>query len=440
MCPKNASILGIDVSKWQADIDWMRVRKSGVKFAYIRVSHGLEGIDERFDENWLEAKKAKIQRGAYQYYSISQDPILQADLMVERMGPLDENDLAPVIDVEDEGLGIESKEEYESAIAMWLDRVEEKTGVRGVVYTNQSFWRKRVNTRRFENTGSPLWFANYETRCPTLPRALTKWDIWQFSSTGKIPGIAGPVDLNRAYSSLSLRSMSVGASTCGDGICTGSETNESCSIDCLACATIPAEGRAIDDGDRCVAYEGLSESLRWSDEGGYGGGHRWARTWESAEADVTQTTTLRFDVDGVYALDAYIPASHSRSAGVKYRVWTDDSPVDLWVDQAGRTGWSEIGQFVFRANRDYFVEVFDNTGERGRRVLTFDALRVRPGQEVGAQVAQREAAPASVPALTTVNVVSDEPSVSCSSTASNRGRLSGVLLLFVGMVAVRRRA
>src|SRR5690606_5867024 len=59
---------GIDISKWQGDIDWHAVRASGVAFAFIKATEGADHADERFAENWAAARRAGVPRGAYHYY------------------------------------------------------------------------------------------------------------------------------------------------------------------------------------------------------------------------------------------------------------------------------------------------------------------------------------------------------------------------------------
>src|SRR5262249_19644402 len=60
-------IQGIDVSYWQGDIDWEKVRDAGVSFTYIKATEGGDRIDPKFLENWEGAKRAGIARGAYHF-------------------------------------------------------------------------------------------------------------------------------------------------------------------------------------------------------------------------------------------------------------------------------------------------------------------------------------------------------------------------------------
>src|SRR6476660_2447595 len=62
--------IGIDVSHHQGEIDWPRVASDGVRFAYIKASEGGTVPDHRFRENWVEAKKAGLRRGAYHFFTL----------------------------------------------------------------------------------------------------------------------------------------------------------------------------------------------------------------------------------------------------------------------------------------------------------------------------------------------------------------------------------
>ena len=62
-------IRGIDVSHHNGEIDWSRVKQSGIQFAYIKATEGSDWEDIRFPNNWTESKKNKIYRGAYHFFS-----------------------------------------------------------------------------------------------------------------------------------------------------------------------------------------------------------------------------------------------------------------------------------------------------------------------------------------------------------------------------------
>lgn len=193
ICGVGGSIRGIDVSEFQGNINWPRVRASGVEFAFIRASYGRWTIDDTFDQNWAGARAAGVKRGAYQFYRPSQDPIAQADVLLEEMGTLVAGDLPPVIDVE-EGEGASSAT-IVSGVRRWLERVEAAAGVRPIIYTSWGFWSGLSGASALARY--PLWVANYGVQCPEVPtNTWSGYSFWQYSDRGTIPGISGPVDLD----------------------------------------------------------------------------------------------------------------------------------------------------------------------------------------------------------------------------------------------------
>lgn len=190
-CQSGATVAGIDVSYYQESIAWSRVRRAGIRFAFIRASDGLTITDTRFAKNWQGAKRAGLLRGAYQYFRPEQSAVEQADLLIAAIDR-DRGELPPVIDVE--STGGKSATELATSIRAWVDRVRIRLGVEPIVYTGPDFWRTRVGGADF--TRQPLWLAHYTPTCPTVPAPWQRWTFWQHADTGRVPGIAGPVDLN----------------------------------------------------------------------------------------------------------------------------------------------------------------------------------------------------------------------------------------------------
>jgi GH25 family lysozyme M1 (1,4-beta-N-acetylmuramidase) len=184
---------GIDVSEYQPTVNWSRVRASGRRFAFIRVSDGLRYVDGSFDSHWSGARGAGLLRGAYQFFRASQDPVAQADLLVRKVGRLGAGDLPPVVDVESND-GVSSAT-LVANLRRWIERVREGTGREPIVYTAVGFWDAlAANTSEFAR--QKLWVANYGVRCPYLPRDWSTWTFWQYSDRGNVDGISGNVDLN----------------------------------------------------------------------------------------------------------------------------------------------------------------------------------------------------------------------------------------------------
>jgi len=190
-CNLGPTELGIDVSYYQGEITWSRVAKADVKFAFIRVYDGTTIFDTRFVDNWSGARRARIPRGAYQFFRPEQSPTDQADLVIAALRRYGAGELPPVLDLETTG-GLPLEVVAQRA-KIWVDRVRAQLGVEPIVYTNPGMWRIRPLV---ELSAQPLWLAHYTTACPELPRGFSRWSYWQFTEDGRISGIDGPVDLD----------------------------------------------------------------------------------------------------------------------------------------------------------------------------------------------------------------------------------------------------
>jgi len=190
-CQVGPTTPGIDVSYYQETIDWPRVRRAGIVFAFIRLADGVTQRDAMFATNWVESRRAGLARGAYLFFRPDQDVAAQADLMIAAMRGRDHDDLPPVIDVEVDG-GL-APAIVAARARDWVDRVRAGLGVEPIVYTGSDLWR---NGGAELLASQPLWVAHYTQSCPTLPSPWTRWTFWQHTDRGAVPGIEGAVDLD----------------------------------------------------------------------------------------------------------------------------------------------------------------------------------------------------------------------------------------------------
>ena len=190
-CPDGPTVPGIDVSVYQGTIDWNAVKASGQKFAIARVSDGFY-LDTTFQRNWAAIKAAGLIRGAYQFFEPGAAPIDQANLVIARVGRLGAGDLPVMLDVE--VTGGRSPAAITDSIHRWVDAIRAGTGKTPFIYTGAYFWDGSVGSYDFSSL--PLDVAWYGTNCPGTPNAWGRWTMHQYSSTGRVPGIAGNVDMN----------------------------------------------------------------------------------------------------------------------------------------------------------------------------------------------------------------------------------------------------
>lgn len=192
-CIDGPVVEGIDVSYHQDRIAWRTVAHAGIDFAFIRVSDGLLVQDPEFARNWRGAKREGIRRGAYQFFRPAQNAIAQADALIAAIQH-DPGELPPAIDVEvTAGL---PPAQIGKQITVWIDRVRARLGIEPIIYTSPDFWKDAVAGA--DLTTQPLWLAHYTIGCPRVPAPWSTWTFWQYSKTGRVPGISGDVDLNLA--------------------------------------------------------------------------------------------------------------------------------------------------------------------------------------------------------------------------------------------------
>lgn len=191
---------GIDVSKWQrpggVKLDWEKVAASGEQFAFIKATDGLEGLSPFFAEDSKAASDAGLMIGSYHKAHPDRDAVVQADAYAEalKLQPAGARTLPPVLDLElDAGMTPAALEKWAST---FLQRVELKTGEMPMIYTYRWFWVNKMADTTGLN-GYPLWLAAYQDQPPTdVPGGWNEPLFWQRSSTGVVPGINTPVDLN----------------------------------------------------------------------------------------------------------------------------------------------------------------------------------------------------------------------------------------------------
>jgi GH25 family lysozyme M1 (1,4-beta-N-acetylmuramidase) len=233
-------IRGVDVSHWQGTIDWAKVATSGIRFAYLKASEGTTYVDPTFAVNRAGARANGVRVGAYHFARPDDAPgdaRREARFFVQTAEPKPGN-LLPVLDIERTG-GLDQAGVTRWA-RRWVAEVRELTGVTPMVYTSPYGWLERTgDTRRLARDGAPLWVAHWGVSSPTLPAngwAGNGWVVWQWSSTGSVPGIAGDVDLDRLSGAtlgrITIRRLSIEV-TGGVGKVTSQPAGLGCRATCV---------------------------------------------------------------------------------------------------------------------------------------------------------------------------------------------------------------
>jgi glucan-binding YG repeat protein/GH25 family lysozyme M1 (1,4-beta-N-acetylmuramidase) len=214
---------GIDVSYWQGTIDWAAVRASGVDFAMIRAgwfaaNSPIFNLDSTFVRNVTEAKKNGVEVGVYIYvYSYSNWMLEQGVSEFHNSSAMNEIRAAGIsfdypvyLDFEDSTFyngtgGSGGYQTRTSVIAHGMD-VLRAYGYRAGFYTFYNWAANEFNGQGLIDYGYSFWLAKwYSNNSEEDPYRSDVWEntngpsIWQYRSTGSVPGISGNVDKNYMY-------------------------------------------------------------------------------------------------------------------------------------------------------------------------------------------------------------------------------------------------
>ena len=203
---------GIDVSKHNGNIDWAKVKESGVNFAIVRVGnrgYGAEGnlvTDPKFVDNMKGAISNGIDVGVYFYSQAitESEAIEEADMtlkLIKENGFEGKIKYPIIIDTEKSGGRADSlsKESRTAVVKAFCERVK-KAGYEPMIYANKDWLINNLNMNQLESYD--VWVAHYNNTTDPIKNPTDykgKYQIWQYTSTEKINGISGDVDLNIGY-------------------------------------------------------------------------------------------------------------------------------------------------------------------------------------------------------------------------------------------------
>lgn len=160
-----------------------------VSFVFIKATEGAAFKDRDFNENWKNAGRSTLRRGAYHFFRSSKDGEIQARNFISTVGELRFKDLPPVLDIETIHRGCTRKLLNERAL-QWLRTVEKHYGRKPIVYANSSFIKDNLDSEIRDNY--EIWVAHYQKDFPEYDG----WTWWQFTDRAVVKGVPGRVDLN----------------------------------------------------------------------------------------------------------------------------------------------------------------------------------------------------------------------------------------------------
>lgn len=193
--PKALPVHGVDVSRWQGDINWPKLRSQGANFAYIKATDGGDHLDPMFKKNWRGAAEAGLKRGAYHFFYWCRTAGEQADWFIRNV-PKVAGALPPVIDVEWNGESRCRKRPSRARVLekmqVFMDRLERHYGQRPIIYTAPDFYSDNLKGA-FPN--HHFWLRSVAVH-PSKVYPRRKWLLWQYSGSGLSHGVDGRIDLN----------------------------------------------------------------------------------------------------------------------------------------------------------------------------------------------------------------------------------------------------
>lgn len=188
----------VDVSGWNAPLDWSRVVAAGISIAWVKATDGLGSPDARWSQHSSQAAAAGLTVGSYHYLRIRhgrpQDARQQVREYIARWRQYWQ--LRPVLDVESGGNEAATSAEWSRAVLDAVDECEQQVGVSPVIYTSRGEWEGRQLGALTSLDRCPLWLACYGSTA-TVPRPWVAYALWQWTGDGEIDGLSGRFDLSR---------------------------------------------------------------------------------------------------------------------------------------------------------------------------------------------------------------------------------------------------
>lgn len=192
-------VFGVDVSHYQGDIDWLKLEKQGVKFAFIKATEGSGHVDESVRNNLKNIAETDVRKSCYHFFSFDSAGETQAENFINTVGK-DEIDMPPVIDIEyyaDKHSNKPSCEDTEKILTPLLEKLEKHYGTKPIIYTTLPVYYRYISKNYRDY---PLWI-----RCTQFEPDLLEWKFWQFSDKGMLDGYDGDepcIDFNVFYGTM----------------------------------------------------------------------------------------------------------------------------------------------------------------------------------------------------------------------------------------------
>ena len=188
---------GIDVSKYQGDIDWDKVKESGIDFAIIRAGYGMYDfqIDPKFERNYSECKRLGVPVGTYwySYATTVEEAKKEAEVYLKALNGKT-TELPNWFDQEYEpSIKALTKQTRTDICKTFMNKIKE-SGFKTGLYCSYDWIKNWLDGSQL--TEYDKWIAQYASSCSY---SGSDFAMWQYSSEGKVNGISGNVDMDYCY-------------------------------------------------------------------------------------------------------------------------------------------------------------------------------------------------------------------------------------------------
>lgn len=185
---------GIDVSTYQGDINYTKVKEAGIEIVYIKASEGTYLVDPEFRNNYRKAKENGLKVGFYHYVvaRTKEEAIQEAEFfyaVIKGTSP----DCRLAMDFE--SFGELTNEQINEISLAFLQKLQDLTKKKVVIYSNAYSARTKFSVELAQMY--PLWIAEYGVEVPTSNVNWSNWIGFQYTDEGKINGIEGYVDRDK---------------------------------------------------------------------------------------------------------------------------------------------------------------------------------------------------------------------------------------------------
>lgn len=182
---------GIDVSQWQGNIDFKKVKEDAIEIVYIKASQGNDYIDPYFERNYKNAKENGLKIGVYHFITARsiEEAKDEADFFAS---VISNKKIDCKLAMDFEIFDRLTRREINEISKVFLERVEEKTNKEMVIYSDASNARNTFEEELAKKY--PIWIAEYGVREPSDNGKWNTWIGFQYADNGRISGIRGYVD------------------------------------------------------------------------------------------------------------------------------------------------------------------------------------------------------------------------------------------------------